>query len=169
MDGKFMNDANRVLDDLEKQVASEPAQHSPEDAHAETILGNVKESATKGVQAVSDKAVELSQEAREKLNEKVTAGREVLTSTLEDTSRVVRQVTEGDSPLTVSLKPYTERVGSALDEASNYLNSVTPQRLIKDTRRLARNNPAVFVGGALVLGLVAARFLKSSSSAEMEA
>ena len=170
MDGKFAHNASRVIDDLEKQVNAERLEPQVEaSGDSETMLGNVKNSATKSVQVLSDKAVELSQEAREKLKQQVTSGRDVLTSTLEDTSRVVRQVVDGESPLVVSLRPYTERVGSMLDQASDYLNEATPQRLVKDTRSLARNNPAVFVGAALVLGLVAARFLKSTSSAVKEA
>jgi hypothetical protein len=166
MDGKI-TDASRVLDDLEKQVNSE--HQAEESGDSKTVLESFKKSATKGVQVLSDKAVELSQETREKLKEQVAAGRDALTATLEDTSEVVKQVTANDSPLLNSLRPYTERVGSMLDDASNYLNQVTPQRLIRDTRSLARDNPAVFVGGALVLGLVAARFLKSTSNVEKEA
>ncbi len=169
MDGKLVDNANQVLDDLEKQVGTEiPKPKHDGKVDSETVMGHVKESATKSVQALSDKAVELSQETREIIKEQVTSGREVLTSALNDAAKAVNQVSESDSPGLTSFRPYTERLGLMLDQTSQYLNTVTPQRLVKDTRTLARNNPAVFVGGALLVGLVAARFLKSTSSAEKD-
>jgi hypothetical protein len=39
-------------------------------------------------------------------------------------------------------------------------------QMVTDLERFARQRPAIFVGGAFVLGLVAARFLKSSTKSE---
>jgi hypothetical protein len=167
----------QALQDLETQIGSADNNNVHGDdvrgdakeklaANKESVLGTLKDATTKGVQVLSDRAVEVSQQAKQKVKEGVSSGREALTTTLEDTANVVRKLGQDtQSPLLSSLTPYSERAGNWIDETSKYLNEVTPQRVIKDVRSLARNNPALFIGGALALGLLGSRFLKSATHA----
>jgi hypothetical protein len=156
----------QALQDLETQIGGADIRDK-QAAGNESVLGTLKDATTKGVQVLSDRAVEVSQQAKQKVKDSISSGREVLTTTLEDTANVVRKLGQDtDSPLLSSLTPYSERAGNWIDETSKYLNQVTPQRVIKDARSLARNNPALFIGGALALGLLGSRFLKSATQAE---
>jgi hypothetical protein len=49
-----------------------------------------------------------------------------------------------------------------VDQVANYLRSKDAQAMKTDLENLARRQPALVLGGALFLGLIGARFLKSS-------
>ena len=51
-----------------------------------------------------------------------------------------------------------------LESVSRAIDGRSLDDLKDDVERLARRNPAVFLGGAMAIGLIAARFLKSSGS-----
>lgn len=62
------------------------------------------------------------------------------------------------------LAGYTERIADQVERVSNYIEGKGLRGVAGDLETLARQRPGLFVGGALVLGLVAARFLRSGSS-----
>jgi hypothetical protein len=51
-----------------------------------------------------------------------------------------------------------------LENLANYVSSAELGALVRDTSALARKSPAVFFGGAFVIGLAAGRFLKTTGS-----
>ena len=57
---------------------------------------------------------------------------------------------------------YVDRAADQIDEWSQQLRDKDVEELITDVQRLARRRPAVFIGTAFALGLLGARFLKSS-------
>jgi hypothetical protein len=58
---------------------------------------------------------------------------------------------------------YVEQAAGQLDRFSNALKQKDVNELLSDAQRFARRNPAIFIGSAFAIGLVAARFFKSSS------
>ena len=56
----------------------------------------------------------------------------------------------------------TETVARQVDEVATYLRNNDARAMRTDLENLARRQPALMLGGALVLGLIGARFLKSS-------
>lgn len=58
---------------------------------------------------------------------------------------------------------YVERAADQIERLSNGLKNKDVAELLDDAQRLARQQPALFIGGAFALGLVGARFLKSSA------
>ena len=57
---------------------------------------------------------------------------------------------------------YVEQATGQLDRITQRLKDKDVGELIEDAQRLARRQPAMFVFGAFALGLLGARFLKSS-------
>jgi hypothetical protein len=57
---------------------------------------------------------------------------------------------------------YVERAADQIERFSNALRQKHLNELVDDAQRLARRQPALFIGGSFALGLLAARFLKSS-------
>jgi hypothetical protein len=57
---------------------------------------------------------------------------------------------------------FLEGVADRVSSASRYLDERDVNALGRDVKRVARDHSAAFLGGAFVLGLVGARFLKSS-------
>jgi hypothetical protein len=56
----------------------------------------------------------------------------------------------------------TETVARQVDQVANYLRNKDARAMRSDLENLARRQPALVLGSALVLGLIGARFLKSS-------
>ena len=61
---------------------------------------------------------------------------------------------------------YVEQAADQLERFSHSLKNKDVRELVEDAQRLARRQPALFVGGAFALGLVGARFFKSSPAHE---
>jgi hypothetical protein len=58
---------------------------------------------------------------------------------------------------------YVASAANQVERFSDYLRSTNTRELVNGVERFARQQPALFVGGAFVLGLIGARFLKSTS------
>jgi len=58
-----------------------------------------------------------------------------------------------------------EQAADRLDRVSRYLQNTEPEQLIERTESWARQNPALFIGAAFMVGALGARFLKSSPPA----
>ena len=57
-----------------------------------------------------------------------------------------------------------DSLAGQVDQAANYLRTADLDRMVRDVEDLARRQPALVFGAALALGLIGARFLKSSDS-----
>lgn len=58
---------------------------------------------------------------------------------------------------------YVEQAADQIERLSQRLKNKDVAELVDDAQQLARRRPALFVGGAFAVGLLGARFLKSSS------
>jgi len=58
---------------------------------------------------------------------------------------------------------YVDKAADQIENWSRRLKEKDVNELVTDVQRLARRQPAVFIGSAFALGLVGARFLKSSN------
>ena len=58
---------------------------------------------------------------------------------------------------------YVEQAAERLERASQYLETADINDVMRRTEDWARKNPPLFIGGALALGILGARFLKSSA------
>ncbi len=58
---------------------------------------------------------------------------------------------------------YAEQAADQLERFSNGLRNRDVGEIVEDVHRFARRQPALFVGSAFAIGVIGARFLKSSS------
>jgi hypothetical protein len=61
-----------------------------------------------------------------------------------------------------SIAEYVDRAADQIDHFSAGLRDKDVNELLQDARQFARRQPALFIGGSFAVGLLAARFLKSS-------
>jgi hypothetical protein len=61
-----------------------------------------------------------------------------------------------------TIAQYVDQAAAQLERFSKTLKEKNVNELLDDAQRFARRNPALFVGGAFALGLLSARFFKSS-------
>ena len=62
---------------------------------------------------------------------------------------------------------YAEQFAGQLDRVSAYLKDNDVEQLARDAESFARRNPALFIGGAFLLGIGIARFIKASGMASV--
>jgi len=138
----------------------------------EVLRGN--KSAAKGIlsQAKGSTgrvASEAFGQVQEKASTKLDEKKSDLAQGLGSVAESIRQMGEnlkgtGEQSGVVSLTAqYGDTLARQVEEFSGYLEKHNVSELMRDVERFARRNPSVFIGGAFVLGLLGARFLKSSS------
>jgi len=60
--------------------------------------------------------------------------------------------------------PYVDKLAGGLERVATFIEDADPAELIRAAERYARRRPFVFVGGAIGVGVIAGRFLKSSAA-----
>lgn len=103
--------------------------------------------------------------AQDKVRSAVTTGK---TSTVQALSGVAESLSVAGQQLRDQQNGAGRLVDQAaerLDKAARYLDTAEVDDLVQQTESWARNNPVLFLGGAFVLGVLGARFLKSSRPA----
>lgn len=62
--------------------------------------------------------------------------------------------------------PYVDKAADVLDRLSGSVRDGSIRDAVRATERFARREPLLFLGGAFIAGVLAARFLKSSEQPE---
>lgn len=128
-----------------------------ESGKTQDIYRQAKETAGQALGQVSEKATTQIDE------KKVTLARGL--SSVADNIRQMGENlrgTEDETPIAAVTAKYGDSLASQVEQVSTYLEQKDLREVLKDVERFARRNPAVFLGGAFALGLLASRFLKSS-------
>lgn len=91
----------------------------------------------------------------------------ILAGQMEALSSALKQTkNELSDPDSQWMERYLERAADSLNRASHKLRERDVDDLMERARRFARNQPAVFIGGAAVIGFAVSRFLRSSDKHE---
>lgn len=128
--------------------------------------------------SIKDKAATKAREAgaqvKEQAGEKLSDAKQQAMSRIRDgKSRVADQVgtvahafRSAGSDLRnedqARLAEFTEGAAERIDRVARYIDDRTVGELLDDVEQIARRSPALFLGGAFTLGLLGARFLKTS-------
>lgn len=132
-------------------------------ATARSFYDQAKETAGQAYEAVTETAAT-------KLDER----KSTLSGGLSTVADSVRQVSDNlgsaktDSGLAESAAKYTETAAKRIEDVATYFETKSVRDMARDLESFARRNPAVFLGAAFGLGLLAARFLKSSPTGQFE-
>ncbi len=110
------------------------------------------------------KASEYAEQGREKAVGQLATQKDRASSELGGIARALRttgeQLREQDQD---SISHYVDQAAEQTERFSGYLSERDANELVGEVEDYARNRPAIFLGGAVMLGVVAARFLKSSA------
>lgn len=132
-------------------------------AQVKATVSNAKEQAQQAVENIKQKAVELLGQAKDQLTDHIVTRKDSasgmlnqLAGTLRDASTHLKDDMQG--PVGQSATVAADQVG----RLANYLQERDINEITNDTERFARQQPALFLGGAFFLGVLAARFLRAS-------
>ena len=110
-------------------------------------------------------AAGLMDRVRDGATSQLTTQKGRVTDSLTSLAQAVRQSTESlRSDQQPAVAQYVESAAGQLEHLSNRLRDRDVKDLVQDAQEFARRRPAIFVGAAFAAGLLAARFMKSSSN-----
>jgi len=69
----------------------------------------------------------------------------------------------GDNLEDNMVAPYIGKAADQIDRVSSFIRTADPKQVIRQVEAFARREPLIFLGGAFALGMLGARFIKSSS------
>ncbi|HEV2742273.1 MAG TPA: hypothetical protein VGV91_03870 [Rubrobacter sp.] len=126
-------------------------------------------------QQAKQQGQQLAQQAKQQANDLASRGGEQVKSQLANQKHDAAQRL---TPITVALREtaqqlrkqgqapvaqYADKTSDQVERFSGYLRETEVDEMVDQARGFARGRPAIFLGGAVALGFLGARFLKSSS------
>ena len=126
-------------------------------------------------QQAKQQGQQLAQQARQQANDLASRGGEQVKSQLANQKH---EASQRLTPIQVALREtaqqlrkqgqapvagYADRGSDGIERFSGYLRETEVDEMVDQARGFARSRPAIFLGSAVALGFLGARFLKSSS------
>jgi hypothetical protein len=109
------------------------------------------------------------QQARDRAGSSLAESKGQLADQVESLATVFRRTADelrGEDRRTMA--SITNAVARQADQAGNYLRRIDARAVREDLEDITRRRPALVLGGAAALGLIAARFFKSSEGGDRE-
>lgn len=123
---------------------------------------SLKAQAGQVAQQAQDKASDVLDQAREQATHRLQGGKDRAVDGLDNVVHAVRQTGQQLRQSGHGGADYAERAADQAERLAGYLRDRDVDQLLDDAERFARQQPGLFLAGGLALGLLAARFLKSS-------
>jgi hypothetical protein len=119
------------------------------------------------VDTAKDKIQELASQARQTANEQAesrfSSGKTRATQTLGSVAQSLKSSSQQlRDEQHESIGKYADQAANKIEEISRYLESASLNDVATRVENFARREPALFIGSAVALGFLGARFLKSS-------
>jgi len=128
------------------------------------VVDQVQDTAGQVVDQVQDKAGQVVDQAKETVSTQVASQKDRAAESLTMLAQAIRQSGDhlrGQEQTTVA--GYTDQAARYVEQLSGFLRERDVNDMLYDVERYARRNPTMFIGSAFAIGLLAGRFLKSSS------
>ena len=120
------------------------------------VKDQVVDQAKSGLRQAKDRATSSLGESRDQFAEQIGALAEAFRRTGEHLRSEHQERVAG----------FTESAARQADRVADYIRTFDPRTARDDLESLARRQPALVLGGAVALGLLSARFFKSSKRSE---
>lgn len=115
----------------------------------------------------TDSARQLATTAQSTARQRMERGKHDAAQTLTSVASTLlnsgSQLRNEDQPMAGE---YVEQAARQLERVANYVQNADVREMVSEVEEFARRRPAVFIGSAFAVGLLAARFLKSSREAQ---
>lgn len=145
--------------DLKKETMTETAVDK-----AQEIAGTAQQKVSETASAAKEQAVRTATRVGEQAKNTVDARMSDVAQELGSVADVVRQTTQEVGGDNQTLTHYGDRIAEQIEGVSSYLDQHSIDDVLSDVQNFARRQPAVFLGGAFMLGIMVGRFLRSSES-----
>jgi hypothetical protein len=119
---------------------------------------------------VKQSASQVTEQAKQTATSQLATRKDQAAQGLSAVSSSVRQMGDNlrQNEQTSNYAQYAHQAADQIDRFTGYLQSHDPREIMSDAENLARRNPALALGGAFALGLLASRFLKSGMGGQSQ-
>jgi len=153
---------------MEQQTRGNMRNDRREESNVDKAMAAAKDKA----QPVKEKANEIVDETKSKMDEATRQAKSALSGQKEEAAGQLHGLAQALRETSGQLRDqdqgtfanYSNQVADQIDRVSSYLQDRDVNDLMRDAEDFARRQPELFIGGAFTLGLLAARFMKSSAS-----
>jgi hypothetical protein len=122
-----------------------------------------KDLAKGAIQGVKEEAATFAETAKEKAIEQVDHGKETATKTMGDFANAIRkagdELAQHDQTMAGQM---VKKAADGLESLSRSVSDKRPEEMLDAVRDFARENPAAFIAGSVLVGLAIGRFARSS-------
>lgn len=139
--------------------------------NGETVVDKAQDVATKAkdimietTSVAKDQAMRAAAQVGEQAKTTVDSRMSDVAQELGSVADAVRQTSYEIGGESQTVAQYGERIAEQLDGISSYLNEKGVEDVLTDLQDFARRQPAVFLGGAFILGMAVGRFIRSSGN-----
>jgi hypothetical protein len=132
------------------------------------VADQAKDTAGQVVDQAKDTAGQVAEQAKQQATSQLESQKERTVGALMTVAEAVRQtgqhLHEQDQQ---AVGGYVNQAAERIETLTDYLRTRDVPELLADTQALARRQPGLFLTGAVALGFIGARFLKSSGRRAM--
>jgi len=160
---------NKQNSETENKTTNGGSAASTKRAKEETsVTDTAKDAFDKAKESAGTVATEAIGQVKDKAASVLDGQKTNLASGVASVADSIRQVGENlsnsneDNQVAALAGKYGDNLAAQIEKFSSYIDDKEIKELVKDVEQFARRNPLLFVGGAFALGVLAARFLKSS-------
>lgn len=134
------------------------------------VVGQIHDQVAPAVSQTKEKAGEIAgqvtQQATSRLDEHKSQAAGSLGSVAEALRQSSQQLRDQDQGVVGQYAgQYGETIANQVERISTFLQEKDTKEIVQEVESFARREPALFIGGAFLLGLLGARLLKSAPSA----
>ncbi len=146
------------------------AEHKPAEKNSGAAHNQSKDAGDKANAGADSTAAGIVGQAKDKATSLLDTQKTSLAAgigTVADSIRHIGENLRGDNEenqIAGAAAKYGDSLAEQVENISHYVENKNFKELARDLEQFARRNPGLFAGGALVLGILTARFLKSSDS-----
>ena len=114
---------------------------------------------------------DVTEQAKQTVTAQIATRKDQAAQGLSTVSSSMRQMGDNlrQNEQTSSYAQYVHQAADQVDRFSGYLQNREPRQIMYDAESWARRNPALFLGSAFALGLLASRFLRSGMGGQSQA
>lgn len=126
------------------------------------VAEQVQSQAQQVAQQAQQTAGQVANQAKQQTTSVLTGQKERAADSLDSVAQALRQTSQQLQEQQGGISQLGNTAADRVERVSQYLRNTDVNGIVGDAEAYARSNPGVFLGGALALGFLAARFLKSS-------
>ncbi|MFN3652750.1 MAG: hypothetical protein ACK47B_24490 [Armatimonadota bacterium] len=129
-----------------------------------SMMEQAKETTRETMQSATQGVSELAHKAKDQIKTQASQQKDRAAESLHTVADAFRETGGKLQEQQPVLGNCMTAAGDVADNLSGYLREHDVEDMVREVENFARRQPTLLIGGALVLGFLAARFLKSSSS-----